>query len=149
MEHKGPLPPTYLIVSIVAMVGFHLLWPGMQLLPFPWNLFGILFLAIGCFLNLTADAAFKKRQTTVKPSETSSALVTDGVFRVTRNPMYLGFVLILVGIGLFMGSLTPFAVIPLLGVLMDVMFIRAEERMLEEEFGDRWVRYKDETRRWV
>lgn len=76
-------------------------------------------------------------------------MVTTGVFRITRNPMYLGFVLILLGIGSFMGSLTSFAVIPVLAVLMDVVFIKVEERMLEEKFGERWLTYRSEVRRWV
>ena len=149
VERKGPLPPTYLFVAIVVMVALHVLLPGMKLLPFPWNLLSVGPLGIGVALDLVADRALKKRQTTVKPFEESSVLITDGVYRISRNPMYLGFVLILLGIGVFMGSLIPFAIIPILAVLMDVVFIRVEERMLEEKFGERWVRYRKQVRRWI
>ena len=106
------MPPTYLLASIVAMVALHFLLPGMKLISFPWRLLGIVPFVVGVALNLLADGAFKRRRTTVKPFEESSALVTEGVFRITRNPMYLGFVLILLGIALGLGSLVPFAVTP-------------------------------------
>jgi protein-S-isoprenylcysteine O-methyltransferase Ste14 len=149
MKKKGPLPPLYLLASIVAMVALHLLLPGMKLLSFPWSLLGVVPFVIGVILNLVADRAFKKYQTTVKPFEESSALVTDGVFRMTRHPMYLGFLLILLGLGLFMGSLIPFVAIPIFAVLMDLVFIRTEEKMLEEKFGQLWLRYRSEVRRWM
>ena len=113
------------------------------------NLFGIAPFVIGVLLNLVADRAFKNRHTTVKPFEQPSALITDGVFGWTRNPMYVGFVLILLGLGLLMGSVSPFAVVPVLALSLHVIFIRAEERALEEKFGDRWRTYKREVRRWI
>ena len=60
-------------------------------------------LALGIALNLAADNSFKRYKTTVKPVENSTVLITAGVFRLSRHPMYLGFVLILVGITLLMG----------------------------------------------
>ncbi|MCZ6678990.1 MAG: isoprenylcysteine carboxylmethyltransferase family protein [Candidatus Poribacteria bacterium] len=100
-------------------------------------------------LTLTAVRAFKQHQTTVKPFEESSALVTNGVFGITRNPMYLGLVLILFGLGVFTGTFIPFVVIPIFAVLMNVMFIKVEERMLEEKFGEAWLRYRSKVRRWI
>ena len=146
---KRLLPPTYLLLSIVIMVALHFLIPALEIIPFPSNLLGAVPFALGLALNLLADRAFKKHDTTVKPFEESAALVTAGVFRVSRNPMYLGFVLILVGIAIFMGSLTPWAIIPILAILMDLVFIRVEEGMLEHTFGDRWLEYKKSVRRWI
>lgn len=96
-----------------------------------------------------ADRAFKKVETTVKPHEESTTLITDGVFRLSRNPMYVGFVLILLGIAIFVGSLTPYAVVIVFPILMDRIFIRGEERMLEETFGGAWLEYKKKVRRWI
>lgn len=149
MKKSGPLPPTYLFVSIVVMLALHFLAPGMKLVPFPWRLLGIVPFLIGIVLNLSADQAFKEHETTVKPFETPSALVTQGVFRITRNPMYVGFVLLLLGIAVGLGALVPFAVIPVFAVLMDVVFIKEEERALQEEFGDAWQAYKSSVRRWI
>lgn len=63
--------------------------------------------------------------------------------------MYLGFVLILLGLAILLGSLTPFIVVPLFAVLMDRAFIVVEEGMLAEKFGPVWLDYKQRTRRWV
>ena len=96
-----------------------------------------------------ADSAFHKAGTTVKPFQESTALITDGVFRISRHPMYLGFVMIMVGVALLLGSLTPWLIIPVFAVLMEVIFIRAEEHMLAEKFGSAWLAYKEKVRRWI
>ena len=64
----------------------------------------------GIVLNIVADRAFKQRKTTVKPFQESASLVTSGVYRLSRHPMYLGFVLILLSMAIFAGSLTPMLV---------------------------------------
>jgi len=143
------LPPTYLLVAILIMVAIHFVLPVQKIVPVPWNMLGIVPLACGIALNLVADGAFRRVQTTVKPFEASSALVTGGVFGITRNPMYLGYVLILLGVGLILGSLTPSIVLPVFAILMDRVFIRVEERMLARRFGQAWVEYKNNVRRWI
>jgi protein-S-isoprenylcysteine O-methyltransferase Ste14 len=149
VKAKGLLPPAYLFAAILLMAGLHFLLPVAQVAPFPWDLLGAVPLGLGVALNLLADRAFKRSGTTVKPFEESHALVTDGVFRISRNPMYLGFVLILLGIAVLMGSLTPHTVVVLFAVVIDVVFVRAEESALGERFGDTWLRYKARVRRWI
>jgi protein-S-isoprenylcysteine O-methyltransferase Ste14 len=149
MRRKKSLPPTYLFVSILIMVALHFLYPTAIIIPFTWSLFGIIPLAAGLTANLSADRAFKRYNTTVKPFEQPTTLVTSGVFRVSRNPMYLGFVLILIGIAILLGSLTPFLVVPVFAVLMDAVFIRSEEEMLYAAFGENWLEYKKNVRRWM
>jgi protein-S-isoprenylcysteine O-methyltransferase Ste14 len=149
MSGKKILPPIYLYSAIGLMIALHFMLPGMRVLSRPLTFLGFVPLAAGVAINLLADKAFSQRGTTVKPFQESSTLVTTGVFRITRNPMYLGFTLILIGIALLAGTLTPWIVIPIFAVLMDVVFIRAEEKMLEEKFGQAFVEYKQHTRRWV
>ena len=149
MKTKPIFPPTYFFVSIATMALFHFLMPVFIVARYPWNLLGIIPLVTGVFLNLKADAAFKKVQTTVKPFERSKALVTTGVFRTSRHPMYLGMVLILLGIAILMGSLAPFFVIAIFGTLIELVFVRTEERMLDEKFGAAWVAYKKKVRKWI
>ncbi|MBN1890783.1 MAG: isoprenylcysteine carboxylmethyltransferase family protein [Thermoflexales bacterium] len=84
-----------------------------------------------------------------KPFHASMALITDGAFRITRNPMYLGFVLALIGAALLLGSLTVWIIVPLFAVLMDRLFITSEERMLKSAFGQAWLEYKARVRRWI
>ncbi len=101
------LPQIYLLLSIATIVLLHFLIPVAKIASYPWDLLGILLLVIGISLNLIADAAFKREQTTVKPFEKSTALVVTGVFKAGRHPMYLGMVLILLGVAMLMGTLTP------------------------------------------
>lgn len=149
MNVKNILPPTYLLIAIVSMVALHFLLPFASLLPFPWNLLGLIPFMIGVGINILADNAFKRVNTTVKPHETSTTLITDGVFTFSRNPMYVGFVLILLGIAIFIGSLSPYLIVLLFPIVMEKMFISVEEQMLEKTFGNTWLTYKQQVRRWL
>jgi protein-S-isoprenylcysteine O-methyltransferase Ste14 len=149
MKTKAVLPPTYLLVALIGMALLHLAVPVASFIPRPWNLLGMLPMAGGIVLNLLADRDFHRAETTVKPFETSSALVTTGVYRITRNPMYLGYVLILLGVGLLLRSLMPLIVIPIFGFLVARVFIRVEEEMLQETFGPTWDAYTRRVRRWI
>ena len=149
MKGKGVLPPTYLLVSIVVMVVLHFFLPVTIIIPLPWSAIGIIPLALGIAINIVADSALHKADTTVKPLEESTALVTSGAYRISRHPMYFGFVLILIGVAILLGSLSPYVVILIFAILMDQIFIKVEERMLEARFGGEWLAYKHKTRRWI
>ena len=149
MKFINITPPVYLFVAIVAMVVLHFLFPGIKFIVYPWNLFGLLPLAIGIIINLVADKSFKEHATTVKPLEASTSLVTTGLFGITRNPMYLGFVLILSGIAILLGSLTPYVVVLVFVIFIDTVFIKYEEKKLEETFGQAWLEYRKKVRRWI
>ena len=146
---KKVLPPGYFFLALMLMAALHLLIPGHRIIAFPWNLLGLLPLLSGIALDIFADRRFKRDSTTVKPHEESAVLVVDGFFRLSRNPMYLGMVLMLAGVAGLMGSLTPWLVVPAFAVLLDVLFIRAEERMLEEAFGDAYREYRKRVWRWI
>ena len=149
MNKKPVLPPTYLFLSIVMMALLHFLIPFSIYAVYPWNLIGVVPLAVGIVLNLIADTTFKREQTTVKPFEKSSKLITTGVFRISRHPMYLGMILILFEIAILLGSLTPLIVSIIFCILMEYVFVRKEEKMLEKQFGSSWYAYKDSVRKWV
>jgi protein-S-isoprenylcysteine O-methyltransferase Ste14 len=146
---KRMLPPVYLLLAMVMMALLHQVLPWRQVVAFPWRLVGILPLVLGLALNVTADARLKQYRTTVKPFEKPAALVTTGVYRMTRNPMYLGFVLILLGVALLLGSLSAFFIIPPFAVVMEVVFIRREERMMDATFSREWLAYRARVRRWI
>ena len=146
---KTLLPPTYFLASLGLMAALAFALPVAAVLPWPWRVLGLTPIGGGVWLNLAADRAFKTRGTTVKPFERSSALVTDGVFRISRNPMYLGMILILVGVAALLGSLSPFLVVAGFAAIIETRFIPVEERMLAETFGDAWTAYSGRTRRWL
>ena len=149
MTSKKTLPPTYLLIAIVVMAVFHFLLPLTHVIPGLWRMIGLIPLVGGITLNIIADRAFQQVNTTVKPFEVSTTLITNSAFQVSRHPMYLGFVLILLGVAVLLGSLTPNLVIPIFAILMDRVFIQVEVQMLEEQFGETWLAYRAKVRRWI
>jgi protein-S-isoprenylcysteine O-methyltransferase Ste14 len=149
MYIKKIMPTTLLLVAILAMVLLHYVFPLYQLVPAPYNLLGILPLGFGVVINLIADKKFHQANTTVKPFQESSALVTDGVFKMCRNPMYSGFLFILVGVAILLGSLSPFVIVVAYFFVIDRVFVRVEESMLAQRFGIAYEDYKKTTRRWL
>jgi protein-S-isoprenylcysteine O-methyltransferase Ste14 len=76
-------------------------------------------------------------------------LVTDGLYRFSRNPMYLGFALVLIGVWLLLGRLTPLMGVLLFVLVADRWYIAYEECRLVETFGQAFTAYKAHTRRWL
>ena len=137
------------LIILAAMLLLHFLLPLGTIIPAPWCLLGLIPLALGIGVNLAADNAFHKAGTTVKPFEESAVLVTGGVYRISRNPMYLGFALILAGVAVLLGALSPWAGVPAFVLLVDRRFIAVEERMLAARFGTAWKEYAAAVRRWI
>jgi protein-S-isoprenylcysteine O-methyltransferase Ste14 len=143
------MPPTLMLIAMIAMLALHFLMPLAWIIPPFWNLTGLILIVSGLILNLSADKAFHTVRTTVKPFEESSSLVTNGVFRISRNPMYLGFVLILTGIAILLRTLSPYLVIVAFVAVIDMTFVRVEEQMLAEKFGASWKHYQSAVKRWL
>jgi len=149
MSSKRIYPPMYLLIAILFMVMLAFLFPVLQMIPPVWNLLGLLPIAVGIIINLVADRFFQQAQTTVNPFEPSSVLAVGSVYSISRNPMYLGFVLILAGIAILLRALSPWLVVIVFAVLIQRVFIRLEEGMLAEQFGAAWDSYCKNTRRWI
>ena len=149
MNNNKVLPPAYLLIAIIVMIGLHFVFPIMTVVSLPWDLLGIVPLVAGVAMNVIASNAFQRAQTTIKPFAESTTLVTSGVYRVSRNPMYLGLVLVQAGIALLLGSASPFIAIPVFIILTERNFIRMEEQGLTQKFGQRWLEYRQQVRRWV
>jgi len=149
MSHRAPLPPVVLAVGLALMPALHFVVPVRQVLRFPGTLLGLLPLVAGIALNLAADSLIKRHGTTVRPFEESAALVTGGVYRLSRNPMYLGFVLLVLGVAVLLGSLGPFVVVVAMPFVLEALYVRTEETMLAERFGAEWAAYRARVRRWI
>ena len=89
------------------------------------------------------------RATAICPTAETTALITDDVYRLTRNPMYLGIVLMLLGIALATGSLPCYLASLAFFLIIDVVFCPYEERKLEQAFGSDYARYVGAVRRWL
>ena len=143
------LPPIYFFGAIALMVALDRFLPLVTLIEPPLVYLGWLLVALAIAVILAVDRRFKRAGTTIKPFERSTALVTDGPFAFGRNPIYLSMVVALVGVFLALGSLTPLAVIPPFVYIIRSRFIAAEERMLEEAFGESYRAYRNRVRRWL
>ena len=143
------LPPIWLLLALLASYALDRWMPLVLLLPVPWSFFGLSPLAVGSVMSFMSAGAFRRVGTPVIPFEPSTKLVTSGWFRVTRNPMYLGLVLIQSGVGMLMGSLGAFLPLPILIAILHFRFIRGEERFLEGIFGDEYRGYRTRVRRWI
>lgn len=119
-------------------------------LPFARHL-GAGLAVVGICVVLLGMFTFMRHDTTVDPHRPSrtKALVTSGIYRLTRNPMYLGFLLILSGWALLAGNWLAVALLPLFVLALQELQIEAEERILEEQFGDAYRDYRKRTRRWI
>jgi protein-S-isoprenylcysteine O-methyltransferase Ste14 len=115
----------------------------------PLRYAGIALIVAGLALALVAARHFKQSGTPLKPFSRSTALVTAGPYRFTRNPMYLGLAVVLVGVALALESLTPFFVIPVFVAIITAAFIVPEEAMLKERFGDAYTDFQGRVRRWL
>ena len=142
-------PPHFLLMAILAMVAIHLRAPGRILLDRPWTFIGFVPFLLGGVLTVRAARLFDRERTPVRPFERSTRLVLDGPYRFARNPMYLGMVLGLLGLGVLLGSLTPFVVPFVFALVIQARFIVPEEAMLEGLFGAEYADFKGRVRRWL
>jgi len=143
------MPPVYLLAAIAAMVALHYLFPGKRILDAPWSWLGAVPIVAGLGLVVWVAALFRRRKTTIKPGAVSSALVTDGPFRVSRNPIYLAMTCILIGTATALGSLTPWLIVPVFVALVGYNVIPVEEAMLADAFGQSYADYRAKVRRWI
>jgi len=148
-ERKRVLPPVYFFLALLLMAAAHFWLPVVTLIDSPLTYFGAAPIVAGIGLPLWGSRLFGRADTTIKPFERSSALVTQGPFGYSRNPMYSGLVLALLGTAWLFGTLTPFAVVPAFAMLIQSRFIRAEEAMLKEAFGVQYDDYCKRVRRWL
>jgi len=142
-------PPHVLLMAILTMVALNIRAPGRVLLDRPWTFVGFVPFLLGGVLTVRAARLFDRERTPVRPFEPSTHLVLDGPYRFTRNPMYLGMVLGLFGLGVLLGSLTPFVVPLVFALFIQARFIVPEEAMLEGLFGSEYVAFKGRVRRWL
>jgi protein-S-isoprenylcysteine O-methyltransferase Ste14 len=145
-------PP--IIFGAAALVSAILAW--FVPLPFPTAfhtaiamIAGVLLIAVGVGLLVIADRLFTRVGTAVKPTQPTSAIVTTGIYSYTRNPMYLGMSLILLGLCLATGSLWFLIALPIAMFAVTKLAIEREEAYLERKFGADYLAYKARVRRWM
>lgn len=114
-----------------------------------WVALGICF--IGVAIVVSAVLSFKRAQTTVNPlaPESSSQLVTSGIFKLSRNPMYLGMVFVAIAWGIYLASIVSFIMVAIFVLYITRFQIKPEERAMQSLFGNEFENYAKATRRWL
>lgn len=142
-------PPVYLLLSIIIMTGLDRFLPFVTYANSIATYIGGMLIVAGVLLVFLSAYKFKREGTAIKPFADSSTLVTTGLFGFSRNPIYLGMVLVLCGIGLLLGSLSPFIMPIIFFIFIHQRFILREEKHLTEQFGDVYRTYQKKVRRWL
>ena len=148
---KFPPPLIYLIAILLgyALNRLHplpILSSDWDLLRRAWGWFGIL-----AFFGLafTALGLFKRAGTSFHPRRPSTALVESGPYRFTRNPMYVSFGCLMIGVALLTNGLWTLLLVPVVLLIVDRAVIQREEQYLERIFGNEYRQYKTRVRRWL
>ena len=138
------LPPVWLAVSLC------LAWAGLwRFDPGPLAILGWMGLVVGAALTFLAVVAFVGAKTTIIPRHDPDALITHGIFRWTRNPIYLADVLFLLGGSLIWGAWIGCVLVPAFALMLDRRFIQGEEAVLARVYGENFDVYCQSVRRWI
>jgi protein-S-isoprenylcysteine O-methyltransferase Ste14 len=150
LELKVP-PVLQVLIIALAMYGLSKLFPVLQftLTGSKWLAIGLVLIGLG--ISIMGVLEFKKAQTTVNPHtpEKSVSLVTSGIYQYTRNPMYLGLSLSLLGWALYLSNGLAFIPLPVFMIYMSRFQIQPEERFMMQKFEDEYRVYLAQVRRWL
>ena len=148
---KIPRPPPLLLVLLLAMAMlvldrvlplFRIHYPALIYL-------GAGFMALGVLIVLASAGLFRLRKTTLNPFGEPAKVVQDGFYRFSRNPMYLGMLLVLVGLGIWLGNLPALFFALVFVAIMSRYYITREEQILDARFGETYRVYRKRVRRWI
>ncbi len=139
------IPPFILLILFFLIVLFYFTLPQFNYIPFPFNFFGLILSFIGFTIMGKSKNLFRKYQTTLN-FDNAAHLISEGVFSKTRNPMYIGMFLLLLGISFFLMNLISQLIAVFFFFLLNFYFVPKEETMLPEIFGQRYIDYKKNTR---
>lgn len=146
---KKIIPPILFAISIGMMVLLWIVFPLQTLLVSPYNFIGVLLIVAGIGIAKRGADTFKQIGTNIQTFQNPDVMVTDGLFSISRNPMYLGFAIALFGVAIALGNLSSFAVVIAFIVITDRWYIPFEEAAMENQFGAEYADYKKITRRWL
>jgi len=142
-------PPIIALCYLMAALAAHFLLRSPRIISSDFIFLGFFIWVAGLLLMHAGWKAFRKAGTPLRPTEKPTSFVTEGPFRFTRNPMYLGMTFMLLGIAVGVGSV-PLLVVPIVFFFtMNGVFIPYEERKLEEIFQKEYLDYKSRVRRWI
>ena len=142
-------PPMWLALGIIVQFVCNEYFPGSRFTSLGGQVVGSAVLLAGLAILVFAGGLFKQADTDLIPFKDVRALVTTGVYRFSRNPMYLGMALVLVGCAIVVGVATAFVVPVVFVIIIQYRFILPEEQMLLGLFPEEFPAYCQRVRRWI
>lgn len=144
------MPPVYAAIFIVFMVLAEIFCPlKIVLISTPYNFAGAVFILLGLFVIFKCMQSFNAAGTPLRPFTESAALVTDGIFKYSRNPIYLAMTAILFGEVILLNNLIHLIFPIILICILNFAFIVREEEILKVKFKDQYLEYCRNVRRWI
>ena len=146
------VPPLVLVLLLALAMWLTAMQLPSLAFPLPWSHgLSVTFSSVGILFLLAGIYAFQKAKTTLNPTKpaAASSIVASGVYRVSRNPMYVGFLLALTGWAIFLSHPLPFLFLPVFVAYMNCFQISPEEQALSAKFGEEYDTYKQSVRRWL
>ena len=141
-------PDIIFALLLIFSLLFHFCYPVSIIVKYPITIFGLFIAFCGFILVSISNSVLIKNKTSIKAFHNPDFLVTSGPFKFSRNPIYLGMMLILSGFNIFLGSLI-ILVFPALFVFIITKIIKKEELKLEEFFGEKYLNYKNKVGKWI
>lgn len=143
------LPPIVVILLIVAMWFLHERIPLGGLVPVPFNRVGVVSIVAGFLIANHHARMFRRVGTNINTFDSPGKLVTEGLFARSRNPMYLGMLMVLIGVASLLGSIAPWIGPIAFFALADGFYIPTEEKAMTDRFGERYAEYRRRVPRWL
>tara|TARA_B100000989_G_scaffold49176_1_gene32261 strand:+ start:259 stop:711 length:453 start_codon:yes stop_codon:yes gene_type:complete len=150
MKKFSKVPPPLVVLILIVSSYFSSKNIDLIYLPFQ-TLISIFILSVGILILINPVLKFKKSKTTINPIKFKKVnkLVTSGIYKYTRNPMYLGLLMIVISSSIFYLNIYSILTPPFFYLWINRFQIKREEIFLTEKFGKEYLSYKNKTRRWI
>ncbi len=143
------LPPILLLLCFALIAIVDIFLPVAHSIPWPFNLVGIPIMVFGLALAVYGNRLFHRLKTNIYTFKKPDKLITTGIFAYSRNPIYLGLAISSLGAAFWAASLSPWAIAIAFCIILDRWYVRFEENMMLQTFGDDYKAYQATVRRWI
>jgi len=143
------IPPRLVLMLCIIMAVFTYFVPIRTLFVWPWQLLGLILCLVGVAMVFAIAKRFSRVETEINTFKTPLKLQTDGLFGISRNPIYLGMLIFLIGVAITCGSLAAWTGPIVFFLFANHWYIPVEETNAEASFGTPYLKYKTRVRRWL
>ena len=146
---KRIIPPVLFLLCVALMIGIRTLIVIQNVVSAPFNYTGIALILLGLTMTVGVRKRFSQANTEIHTFKKPRKLITNGLFGISRNPIYLGFTVSLIGVWILLGTLLPIAGCIIFILVTNYWYIPYEERTMEQTFGNEYKVYQSKVRRWI